>query len=485
MHVPFHFAFLPLLVAVACSSGSSTTPNSGANLPPELVFSRAIATSAHQNSEIVLRTAQGLGSGRVTDRTGRELHVRVHPDGNRLVFVRERDSNDEPSRELFVASIDGSVPETRITADGTADDGPCWSPDGTRVLFSTARAGGRTLWTCAADGTDPRPFVAADPGVEDRDPDWCAAIDRIAFSRREPSGAMRIWLVNGDGTGLVPFSGGLAGGGTGVVGDREPAFSADGARLAFVRSAGGLVDRLFVADVATTNAAELFDPQGQVRVPRWSPAGDRLFLALAQPTVGRGGLRLAVLPAAGGLPRLLQPDQRWQVDGIDVLPGLAPAPAEGAPLDLDVTRAEVQIAAGLVVAGTRTELRAADSRELVLVTTTFEDHEIAGINCKFTLPLPVDDVLALQVTVVARVTRVGGDTALRATIYNPVDERFDTVVELAPGDTGARTLQFALQSQRHVTRERQVRIGVVGEIAAGAAAELHVDRVAVAVVPRL
>lgn len=94
-------------------------------------------------------------------------------------------------------------------------------------------------------------------------------------------------------------------------------------------------------------------------------------------------------------------------------------------------------------------------------------------------------MLELRIRAVARVGRIGGDTTLRMSIYNSADERFDTVVELLPTDTAARTMTFSTSSLRHLTRERQLRVTVVGEIAPGARSDLRVDLVEVTLVARV
>ena len=465
--------------------GPDTTPNTGAGLPPELVFCRT-QQDRTSTSEIAVRTAQNLGTTRVPDRAGRELHVRVHPDGKRLVFARERSLDNVASRELVLSSVDGSLPETQVTSNNVADDTPCWSPAGDRILFATARDGDSRLYLANADGGSQRPFLSADPGIDDRDPDWNRTTDRIVFARRETTGFRRLMLINGDGTGLTPLTlGSPASAGDTETGDRDPAFTPDGSRVAFVRLAGPGIGLLIAADVATGATQLLFDPQGSVRLPRFSPAGDRIFCGLEQSAAGRAGLRLHALRSDGTDPLLVEPGAQWLLDGVDVLPAMTPAPAAAPPEIVDVTHAEIQIAAGTVTAGGVHELVTSDGQEMVLATQTFEGHETAGINCRFTLPVArAEDVLALHVRIVARLSRADGDSALRSSVHNPVAGRFDTVAELPAPGTLPGTMTYALQSLAHVTIERQVRITVIGEIGAGARAELHVDQVQLTLVQR-
>jgi dipeptidyl aminopeptidase/acylaminoacyl peptidase len=486
MAIPTRFSSTPwlLLLAGACSGGGGGSSPIGADAPPELLVCRARVDSPHSFAEVALRTAQNLGTRRIADRSGRERHARLHPDGNTVVFARERTSGDPASRELFTSTIDGTRAELRLTQDSTFDDEPCWSPSGHAILFASERAGARSLWLCDPDGANPRQFLTPPGGSTDGEPDWCRSTDRIVWSRRDGSGRHTLWLVQGDGTGVVQLTdGGVA---TGIgAGDRHPAFAPDGSRVAFARRLTADVAGLCLVDLATGTVTIRSTPSGQADLPRWSPAGDRLFFGLAEPTLGRATLRLASIPVAAGDPVLVWPDERWQLEGVEVMPSLGSAPAQASPVPLDVQEAEVQVAAGLVLAGSRARLAALDDDEYRLQTVTFENHEIAGISCRFDLPVvDAENVVELRVRAVARVARSDGDTVLRMSIYNPVDERFDTVVEMAPGDTTAKTLAFTTGSLRHVTRERQLRVTVVGEIAAGSPSEVLIDLVEVVMVAR-
>lgn len=477
-------AFAIGLLLVACGGGSKSTPLGSAATPVEVLACRARVDSPYQFAEIVVRSETNLGQDRVSDRTGTERAVRLHPDQRTVVFARERSNEDPGSRELFVATIDGSTPEQRLTQNTALDDEPCWSPDGTRVLFTSDRGGAAGLWTMPATGGDAVALFGPLPGASDGEADWCRVTDRIVFSRRSASGHHVLWLVQGNGTGSVPLTDGGAAAGDGS-GDHAPAFAPDGSTIAFVRRTGAAQSSLCLVDLATWIVTERWRPNGEVALPRWAPAMDRLLFGLAEPAEGRATLRLASLPLPAGEPVLLWPDQRWRLDGLDVLAALPGAPAAAAPRLVPVTDAEIQIAAGSAVFGTRSQLAAADGDEFVVFTETFEGREVAGINCRFDLPVSVaEDVLELRVRSVARTSRADPGTMLRMSIYNPVDERFDIVVERPAGGTAAQTMQFRTASLRHVTREKQLRVTVIGDVPAGATAELHIDLVQVELIAR-
>jgi hypothetical protein len=69
-------------------------------------------------------------------------------------------------------------------------------------------------------------------------------------------------------------------------------------------------------------------------------------------------------------------------------------------------------------------------------------------------------------------------------IYNPVDARFDTVVELPPPSTDPQELTFRTSSLRHVSAERQLRFTVIADLEDGDAAELWIDFIGVEVIAR-
>jgi len=479
---PARLAAAALLLLAACMPTSDpTTANGGAGLPPELLFCRGDADFP-ATAEIALRTAQNLGTARAPERSGRELQARLHPDGKRIVFTRERTPGNADTGDVYTSSTDGSVAELRLTSNAVADDHPCWSPTGDRVLFVTSRDGDRRLYIAAADGSNAQPLLAAAPGTNDDEPDWHRGIDRIVFTRREPNGLRHLMLVNGDGTGLVPLTTGSVTT-SAEVGQHEPSFAPDGSRVLFVRVIAPVLTQLFTVDVQTGAEQILFDPAGEVRQPRFAPAGDRIFCALAQPLFGRAGLRLAALSATGTDPVLVEPGEQWRSFGIEPFPTMPPRRAAQPPEVVSLDALEVQLASGTPVSGSRNQLGAADGSSLVLATQTFQDHEIASINCVFTLPvIDPDDVLELRALMVARVTRSDANTTLRSSMHNPVQTRFDTIAEVPQPGTDFRTFGFATQSLAHVSLQRQVRVTVIGEIGAGARASLEIDQVQLTVV---
>lgn len=466
----------------ACGAGGAGSDPVGAAATVELLACRSRVDQPANFAEVALRDARNLGTDRLADRAGVERSARAHADQDAVVLVRELTNGDAASREVYVASRGGAFAERRLTSRPGRDDGACWSPDGTRVLFASDRDGGGGLWTMAADGSDVRPFTAVPAGFVDQEPDWHGPTGLAVWSRRAPAGTHALWRADATGAGAIPLTDGGGGAGAGN-GDREPAFAPDGQRIAFVRRTAADAASLCLCDVAT-GAVTVLVAGGDAATPRVAPAQDCVLFGLAEPASGRSNRRLARHRLADGTTTLLWPDERWQLVGLDLLPALPALAPAASPTRLDVTAAQVQVATASSALGDRAALRDTDGDEYLLTTATIDGREIAGINVRFDLPVAAaTDLVELRVRIRLRSSRAGGDGLLRTSLYNPVDERFDTVVE-RPASTTAIELDYASGSLRHVTAQRQVRVTAIADLPAGPRAELRIDLVEAVLVAR-
>ena len=149
------------------------------------------------------------------------------PDGSKIVYVRYW--GDPASRiedlGIYVISRDGTG-ATQLTAN-LEDRSPTWSPSGTRIAFLRSPDGGtRDVFVMNPDGSDQTNLT--NHPEDDYQLRWSPDGGRIAFVSTRPSGIEQVWLMNSRGGNLkqLTFTG------TNVL----PAWSADGAYLAFDRS---------------------------------------------------------------------------------------------------------------------------------------------------------------------------------------------------------------------------------------------------------
>jgi TolB protein len=74
--------------------------------------------------------------------------------------------------QVWKARADGSERVQLTQAGLTANDDPQWSPDGTKLLFSTSRNGRPQLWMMNADGSDEHLITDNRPGPGPGDASW-------------------------------------------------------------------------------------------------------------------------------------------------------------------------------------------------------------------------------------------------------------------------------------------------------------------------
>jgi Tol biopolymer transport system component len=131
----------------------------GMDLPSTSWTSGHRALSASRDGTLSWYSPPGAwGQPMLIDRQGHELKglaesgswysPRLSPDGTRLVMSRASASN--ATGDLWVIDLARQV-ATRTTLDPGEDTNAIWSPDGTRLLFSSDRAGGANLYLMRAD----------------------------------------------------------------------------------------------------------------------------------------------------------------------------------------------------------------------------------------------------------------------------------------------------------------------------------------------
>ncbi|MFH1143564.1 MAG: protein kinase, partial [Candidatus Eisenbacteria bacterium] len=184
----------------------------------------------------------------------------ISPDGRRVAVGIEDPRSG--SSDIWVCEA-GSGARTRFTIDPAADQAPLWSPDGTRIIYSSARRGPFDLYEKSLHGTEPEhPILETEQNK--RATSW------------SPDGRLVAYECEGD-VWILPLDG-----------ERKPyplwkteadegnaRFSPDGHWIAYVSDESGQSE-VYVAPLSGAGRKWQVSTNGGV-MPEWPRESDRLF----------------------------------------------------------------------------------------------------------------------------------------------------------------------------------------------------------------
>jgi Tol biopolymer transport system component len=169
-----------------------------------------------------------------------------------------------PAYDIFSIQADGSG-QTNLTNDGGSNTDPTWSPDASRIAYTTQT----TLVVMNANGTGRVTLIPYADCCQVWQPAWSPDGSRIAFVRYQaPFFQTDIWLINADGTGLTQVTA------TASFFEQWPTWSPDGSMIAFARG-GDIWKRNLGTGVETKLTTNPFG-EGW---PTWSPDGSKIAFA--------------------------------------------------------------------------------------------------------------------------------------------------------------------------------------------------------------
>jgi len=274
--------------------------------------------------------------------TERPRSLAVGHDGDTLVFVWDRDTSD-----VWAMSVDDPTPRRLTTGRQPApfweDTQPVLSPDGAMVAYGDAGA----VWVVASTGGVPRRLCegsapvwiddarlvigverddqttrlavvdVADPfprrlttGCPETGDEWGAAVSpdgrtvAYVFWRRDDLRAMEICVADVETGAVETLSGEPA------LADRGPAWSPDGAWIAFTSERSGW-NEVHLVRPDGTDARQLTRDLGDFAGLTWSPDGLRIAASRAR----RGRFDLVTVDAATGEVAIVAKGGAWTAPG--------------------------------------------------------------------------------------------------------------------------------------------------------------------------
>ena len=266
----------------------------------------AFGSNRDGNHELYVMDEDGANVRRLTADLAWDSHPAWSPDGTRLAFVSNRGGRNA----VYLMNADGSnVTKFSNFAGDTTD--PAWSPDGGRIAYTVytgSIAAGTEIYVANADGTGTPVNVTGNSAGDDFDPSWSPDGTRLAFTSRRNNG-FSVYVMNADGsnvrrvvenysrepqwspdgTRLVYTEGLQHGHAIAVVGvdgankkvlttppdfvhEMTPAWSADGARIAFATTRDGQTNyEIYVMNADGTGQTRLTNNTAHESLPAWKP----------------------------------------------------------------------------------------------------------------------------------------------------------------------------------------------------------------------
>jgi len=186
------------------------------------------------------------------------------PDGSKIAFTSQRTGRSQ----IFVAGADGSNP-VNLNNDLAFNWSPTWSPDGEQLAFLTGRSGQEEVWLISSSGGEETRFTRGD-GKDIARPSWSpdgativfekviGNISRLSDAPIADGGVRELQVCQAGALSLQPMG--------------EPGWSPDGMKLTFETWPGGVDHNIAVMNLGCTGYTELTSDDALDFDPAWRPA---------------------------------------------------------------------------------------------------------------------------------------------------------------------------------------------------------------------
>lgn len=165
----------------------------------QLVF----ASSVPGLPQLFLSNADGTGLTQLTNMEHGACQPSWSPDGSQLVFIspceRRAEFFETAYREssLYVINVDGTGLKNLTTVPGSDFD-PAWSPDGTRIAFTSVRDGYKQIYVLDVNSLAITRLTNTGADIESSQPAWSPDGNSIIYTVKRV-GAYQVWTMTDTG----------------------------------------------------------------------------------------------------------------------------------------------------------------------------------------------------------------------------------------------------------------------------------------------
>lgn len=217
--------------------------------------------------KIYIANAQNPASKqRLTSLRGNQFMPILSPEGNKVAFI----SDASGRADLFLLNFDlskGPVgkPYQAFSAPHATQASPCFSPDGKQIAFVSDKDGQAQIYAMSVPNPGTRlsnlsPMRISKSSSESTAPAWSPDGTKIAYSSRV-NGVRQIWIYDvKTQTERQVTSGGKH--------KENPSWSPDSQHLVF-NTADDVLSELFLISINDKEAVQITSGQGEKRFPSW------------------------------------------------------------------------------------------------------------------------------------------------------------------------------------------------------------------------
>jgi Tol biopolymer transport system component len=127
------------------------------------------------------------------------------PDGKQLAYIspclRRSPQDTYDGASIYIINADGTG-EVALLASAHGDFDPAWSPDGTRIAFTSLRDGYQQIYTINLASSEITRITETSNEITARQPAWSPDGLMLAYAARR-LGILQIWQAASDGTNPV------------------------------------------------------------------------------------------------------------------------------------------------------------------------------------------------------------------------------------------------------------------------------------------
>jgi len=219
----------------------------------------AFVSTRTGHKEIWVMDYDGANQRQLTHLGSISLTPRWSPDAARIAFTCY-----SPGPQICMYSLDANKVVTFPRFHGT-NSAPCWSPDGSQIIFSSSMAGNPELYEIDSNGGRPKRLTYSNGASTS--PAWNPKTGQTVAFVSDRTGIPKLYLMSADGTNVVPLD----------VPDKgyliDPAWSPNGQILAFSwRRPDGNYD-IYLMDMGSRDLLQITRDTGRNERPSWAPDG--------------------------------------------------------------------------------------------------------------------------------------------------------------------------------------------------------------------